>query len=146
MTSTLLDLAKIHIKQDQPNGALALYTSCNDVDCLIGKARIFELLNDVEASIEAFKGVLEMDQSNVEALASLAAHAFNSGDPQVALSYYRRILQMGVHTVEVWNNLGLCCLKTGRFELALQCFNQAFKNIKDSTAADVWYNIGKILS
>eukprot|EP00210_Caulerpa_lentillifera_P008496 g8104.t2 len=146
MIMTVLELARIHIKQDQPNGALALFQRYfpSDVDCLMGKARIHELLGDTSTASAAFKEVLVLDQSNIEALACLAAHAFHSGEPQIALSYYRRILQMGVNTVEVWNNLGLCCLQTGRYELTMQCFNQALKLVKDSTAADVWYNIGHL--
>ena len=27
----------------------------------------------------------------------------------MSLRYYRRLLQMGVNNVEIWNNLGLCC-------------------------------------
>ena len=37
-----------------------------------------------------------MDASNVEAIACLAAHYFYNDQPEVALRYFRRLLQMGV--------------------------------------------------
>lgn len=75
--------------------------------------------------------VLGFDASNVEAIACLAAHNFYTDQPEVracrvvlwegcsftvpccvlqlALRFYRRLLQMGVTNAELWNNLGLCC-------------------------------------
>ena len=28
---------------------------------------------------------------------------------EIALRFYRRLLQMGIATSELWNNIGLCC-------------------------------------
>ncbi len=53
--------------------------------------------------------MLYYDASNVEAIACLAAHHFYTDQPEIALRYYRRLLQMGVTNTELWTNLGLCC-------------------------------------
>lgn len=45
--------------------------------------------------------VLELDACSVEAVACLAAHHFYDEQPEVALRYYRRLLQAGVDTTEV---------------------------------------------
>ena len=149
MITTTLELAKIYIKQDQPNGALSTYDACLsiaplDVDCLLGKARIHETLNDKESAARTFKEILRVDASNVESLACLAAQHFCADEPHISLRYYRRILQMGVSNAEVWNNLGLCCLAASRYDMCLHCFNQALRLSTDANAADVWYNIGML--
>merc|ERR1719410_3346460 len=72
-----LYLCKIYLKMDQPKNAL----NCFDdglhsgvvVDFVLGKARIYELLNDIETSRILFKQVLSIEASNVEAMACLGS-------------------------------------------------------------------------
>lgn len=58
--------------------------------------------------------------------------------PEVALRYYRRLLQMGANSPEVWQNLGLCCFYAAQYDMALKCFESALAAASDDTAADVW--------
>ncbi len=53
--------------------------------------------------------MLEFDSSNVEAIACLASNYFYTDQPEMALRFYRRLLQMGLQTAELWSNLGLWC-------------------------------------
>jgi tetratricopeptide repeat protein 8 len=63
---------------------------------------------------------------------------------QVALRYYRRLLQMGGGSGELWNNLGLCCFYGGQYDMALSCLDRALSCTSEAAAADVWYNIGQV--
>ncbi len=54
---------------------------------------------------------------------------------------------MGIHTVEVFCNLALCCWKTQQFDLIFPCLENAFSLLKqnqDPLSADLWYNLGHI--
>ena len=50
---------------------------------MLGIARVYEALNEPAKSIAQFKKVLAVDASNVEGIASLAAHHFYSDQPEV---------------------------------------------------------------
>jgi tetratricopeptide repeat protein 8 len=43
---------------------------------LLGIARIHDMLNDQETSIQFYKKVLSLDASNIESIACLGAHYF----------------------------------------------------------------------
>ena len=67
------------------------------------------MLNASEKSCLLYKQVLKFDNNNIEAIASIAAYNFYTDKPEVALRFYKRLLQCGINTAEIWNNLGLCC-------------------------------------
>lgn len=58
--------------------------------------------------------------------------------PEIALRYYRRLLQMGANSPEVWQNLGLCCFYAAQYDMSLKCLESALAAASDDTAADVW--------
>ena len=88
--------------------------------------------------------VLAADASSVEAIASLAAHHFYTDQPELALRFYRRLLQMGVSNPELWCNLGLCCFYASQYDMALSCLEKALGMAGDAAMADVWYNIAQV--
>jgi tetratricopeptide repeat protein 8 len=114
MIVTYLWLCKVCMRLDQPNTALEWYSKgaqnhpC-DTHLLLGIARIFDQLNDIDRGTCYYEKVLDLDASNVEALACLASNNFYDGKPEIAMRLYRRLIQMGVNNAELWNNLGLCC-------------------------------------
>eukprot|EP00913_Durusdinium_trenchii_P023993 g22534.t1 len=63
---------------------------------------------------------------------------------KLALRFYRRMLQNGVTSAELWNNMGLCCFYAGQYDLTLSCFERALMLADDDNMADVWYNIGQV--
>lgn len=162
MVVTTLELCKVYIKLDQPNTAVDTYTKATyvcllvhsvparlismslfgvpnrevhhgDTSLLLGVARVYDMINDMEKGVQMWKQVgwgpltrvvfwlctaltvlcgmqiLSFDASNVESIACLASHHFYTDQPEIALKHYRRLLQMGVQNTELWNNLGLCC-------------------------------------
>lgn len=58
--------------------------------------------------------------------------------PEVALRYYRRLLQMGANSPEVWQNLGLCCFYAAQYDMSLKCLERALAMASDDTSADIW--------
>jgi Tfp pilus assembly protein PilF len=88
--------------------------------------------------LRAAAQVLQLEGCNIEAIACLAAHHFYSDQPEIALRYYRRLLQMGVVNTELWNNLGLCCFYSSQYDMALTCFERALQLADDTSLPDVW--------
>lgn len=64
---------------------------------------------DTHAHICTHFQVLTMDASNVEAIACLAAHHFYNDQPELALRYFRRLLQMGVSWLATLGNQAMGC-------------------------------------
>ena len=149
MISTVLQLAKIYIRLDQPASAVAVYKKGaeafpGETAMLLGQARICDALNEMAAGVALYKKTLHWDASNVEAIACLASHHFYTDQPEIALRFYRRLLQMGVNNTELWNNLGLCCFYASQYDMTLSCFERALALAGDENMADVWYNIGQV--
>ncbi|KAJ9514769.1 hypothetical protein QJQ45_028539 [Haematococcus lacustris] len=197
MMSAVLELAKVYLRLDQPNSALEHYTAAlqagqgaaggwlgtgrglagggqahpGDPDLLLGMARVYDALGDTDKGVQFYKNVLYYDASNVEAIACLAAFHFYTDQPEIALRYYRRLLQMGVTNTELWTNLGLCCFYASQarhtpprappthlpplltrmpgphpssYDLCLGCFERALQLSDDGNVADVWYNISQV--
>ncbi len=147
--TTMLELGKVYIKLDQPLTAVELFTKGaerNPLDhhLLLNVARLHDELNDSEKASELYRQVLQLDCSNVEAAACLAASHFYEDQPEMALRMYRRLLQMGVNTTELWTNLGMCCFYAAQYDMCLSCLERALLLADDRNMADVWYNIGQV--
>eukprot|EP00708_Paratrimastix_pyriformis_P002694 GAFH01001446.1.p1 GENE.GAFH01001446.1~~GAFH01001446.1.p1 ORF type:complete len:500 (+),score=205.90 GAFH01001446.1:113-1612(+) len=147
MASVYLELAKVYWRTDQPNTALECYTrGCEgcpgDIQLLLGIAHVHDAINDIPKAEIAYKKVLLQDSSNVEAIACLGAHHFYADQPEIAIRFFRRLLQMGLNSPELWNNLALCCFYSGQYDMVLSCFERALNMAEDDCMADVWYNIG----
>lgn len=74
----------------------------------------------------------------MESIASLGSHHFYNDQPEVALKFYRRLLQMGLHSTELWNNIGLCCFYASQYDMTLDCFQRALATSDDENMADCW--------
>ncbi|CAD6196436.1 unnamed protein product [Caenorhabditis auriculariae] len=143
-------LAKIYNRMDQPMAALKIYNEGvsyfeHDVTLLTGMARTRELLGEYELSVGIYKRVLNVQANNIEAIACVATTYFYDNKPEVALRYYRRILQMGAASSELFMNIGLCCLACQQFDFALSSVTRAQATMTDDVAADVWYNTGDVM-
>ena len=111
---------------------------------LLGQARICDALGEQDEGVELYKQTLRWDAANVEAVACLASHHFYSDQPEMALRHYRRLLQMGVNSTELWNNVGLCCFFASQYDMTLHCFDRALRLATDDNMADVWFNVGHV--
>ena len=149
------------LRADQPSTALRVYeggmraargaaanaASEGDVSLLLAAARVQETLGNSNAAVALWRRALTADATSAEATACLAAQAFYSDQPEVALRHYRRLLLAsggGADApVQLWVNIGLSTYYAGQFDLALPCLERALVSADgDVELADVWYNIG----
>jgi len=70
----------------------------------------------------------------------LASNSFYKDQPEVALRYYKRLLQMGFYdNAEIWNNIGLCTFYSQQYDMCLVCFERALQIAEnDITVSDIW--------
>ena len=144
-----LYLCKVYVKLDQPLTAIEVFQKGLEMfpgesTLLTGMARIYEGLNDATNMVKYYKEVLHTDNTHVEAISCIATDHFYTDQPEVALKFFRRLLQMGVYNTEIFNNLGLCCFYAQQYDMALNCFERALSLASDEYMADIWYNISHI--
>ncbi|KAJ3109117.1 Tetratricopeptide repeat protein 8 [Phlyctochytrium bullatum] len=151
MITTRLYLGRVYLKLNDPIAALRVFADASEsspgsVKPLELMARVYEELFDLQMSMKIYKKILNMDSAHEEALSSLAANYFYDDQPEVAMRYYRRLLQMGKEaSPEIWNNMGLCAFYSQQYDLAIPCFERAVALSSDDVIlADVWYNIGHL--
>ena len=113
MVITHLELAKVYMKRDQALKTIETYqkgleSHPFEVHLYTGISRAYEIVNDPMNSNKHCKVVLNFDNTNVEAIATLASYHFYTNQPEIALRFYRRLIQCGVNNSELWNNVGLC--------------------------------------
>ncbi|XP_051240695.1 tetratricopeptide repeat protein 8 isoform X2 [Dicentrarchus labrax] len=150
VVDTYLYLAKVYQRLDQPITALNLFKQGLDhfpgeVTLLTGIARIHEEMNNISSATEYYKDVLKQDNTHVEAIACIGSNHFYTDQPEIALRFYRRLLQMGVYNCQLYNNLGLCCFYAQQYDMTLSSFERAMALVaNDEEQADVWYNIGQV--
>ncbi|RMB98834.1 hypothetical protein DUI87_25053 [Hirundo rustica rustica] len=150
MVDTFLYLAKVYLRLDQPVTALNLFKQGlerfpGEVTLLCGIARIYEEMNNISSAAEYYKDVLKQDNTHVEAIACIGSNHFYSDQPEIALRFYRRLLQMGVYNCQLFNNLGLCCFYAQQYDMTLSSFERAlFLAENEEETADVWYNLGHV--
>ena len=149
MVKTHLELAKIYIRLDQPNTAVEIFTSAlskypQEISFLLGVSRVYDMLNDSLKAVEFYRKVLVFESCNLEAVASIASYHFYTDQPEVALRFYKRLVQLGVNNAELWNNLGLCCFYDGQYDMFYSCFEKALSFADDEIKADIWYNLAHV--
>ncbi|NXD34302.1 TTC8 protein, partial [Copsychus sechellarum] len=150
MVDTFLYLAKVYLRLDQPVTALNLFKQGlerfpGEVTLICGIARIYEEMNNISSAAEYYKDVLKQDNTHVEAIACIGSNHFYSDQPEIALRFYRRLLQMGVYNCQLFNNLGLCCFYAQQYDMTLSSFERAlFLAENEEETADVWYNLGHV--
>ncbi|KAI1712204.1 tetratricopeptide repeat protein 8 [Ditylenchus destructor] len=142
-------LAKVYRKLDQPLSSIdhlneGLRQFPDDLTLLTLLARVYEDIGDLDQSITQYKRVLQQDASNVEGIACIGTNYFYRSQPEIALKFYRRILQMGVTSSELYLNIALCCFYCQQFDLAIGCLEQAHAIADDSVQADLWYDSAHI--
>lgn len=108
---TALLLARVYVRIDQPLAALetldaALEKLPNDVGILTQQGRIFELMDNLQASARMYRHIAQLEPVNVEALASIAVHHFYGNQPEMALIYYR-CLYRSIHFKTLFHYINL---------------------------------------
>lgn len=149
MIETYLYLSKLYIRLHQPSSAidnctLGMEVFGHDIQCWLVIARIHQSLFDNEAAMMAYRKVLDLDPSSIEAIASLGAFNFYEKFPEKSLLYYQRLLLTGVQNSAIWNNVGISCFYAGQLDIALKCMQKGLTFAENEEEADLWYNIGNV--
>lgn len=106
---------------------------------------LFQSLNNIPESIQFYRRVLKLDNTNIEAISCIAAHHFYEDQPEISLKFYRRLLQMGVMNASILNNVALCCFHAQQFDMIIGCFLKSLVIVRtDEERAEIWYNIGEM--
>ena len=103
------------------------------------------MLNDSAKAVEYYRKALSIESCNLEAVASIASYHFYTDQPEIALRFYKRLIQLGVNSAEVWNNLALCCFYDAQYDMFWTCFEKALQQADDTNFADIWYNISTVI-
>uniref|UniRef100_A0A158PC67 TPR_REGION domain-containing protein n=1 Tax=Angiostrongylus cantonensis TaxID=6313 RepID=A0A158PC67_ANGCA len=106
---------------------------------------LFQQLGEVAESNECYKKILTIQATNIEAIACIATNCFYDDKPEIALCYYRRIVQMGVNNAELMMNIGLCCFACQQFDFALSSIQRAHSMASEEIAGEIWYNTGHLM-
>lgn len=146
-----LYLSRICEKQDDVEGSLAALRKAQEVhpneprlDIALG--RVYDQLQEAEKAHEYYKRALAVENCNAEAVANIAAYYFYKDQPEISLKMYQRLVELGCESVEIWNNMALCCFGNHQYHLYYTCFQRALLLAQDhpDLHADVWYNIGYV--
>ncbi len=134
---------------DQPIKSLdllnkALNENPGEIHYIIHQARIEELISEYERSISLYKTCLLYDNCNFESIACIGSHHFYSDQPEIALKFYKRLLELGLNSAELWNNVALCAYYSGQYDICLSCFERGLLVADDSSSAEIWYNISHV--
>uniref|UniRef100_A0A8C0A6E4 Tetratricopeptide repeat domain 8 n=1 Tax=Bos mutus grunniens TaxID=30521 RepID=A0A8C0A6E4_BOSMU len=112
---------------------------------MLEKSPCDQEMNNISSATEYYKEVLKQDNTHVEAIACIGSNHFYTDQPEVALRFYRRLLQMGVYNCQLFNNLGLCCFYAQQYDMTLTSFERALSLAEnEEEVADVWYNLGHV--
>ena len=143
-----LQLSLVYTKMDQPLRSIQCLQNISKINkgeiyFQIYEARIEELLQHYDRSVTLYKSVLLNDNCNFEAIACIGANHFLNNNPELALSFYKRLFELGFGSPEILNNLGLCSFFSNQFDFCISCFEKAllYPEISDITASDIWYNL-----
>ena len=74
-----------------------------------------------DRSVILYKEVLLKDNCNFEAIACIGANHFLNNNPELSLSFYKHLFELGFGSPEVLNNLGLCSFFANQFDLCIIC-------------------------
>jgi tetratricopeptide (TPR) repeat protein len=98
---------------------------------------------EVNARIQALKGIVQKDPKNLSALVELGNLYFDSDQPREAVEAYSKYLAVKPDNADVRTDMGIMYRKLGDSDRALQEFRKAAQN--DSKHVNSRYNIGVVL-
>ena len=143
---TFCYLARISLRNDQPLSAVELMKTCAetfpyDPYAKVTIGQIYERVGESSKALEFYKKALVIDPSCKDALASLATHHFYGEQPEIALTFFKRIMQHWGDSSELWNNIALAAFYSGQIDIAFYAFENALEQADDSQKAEIYYNL-----
>ena len=111
-----------------------------DVDALCAKAKECVRGRNLDQAISLFQQVLEVQETNAEALEGIAAAYFHAGNDPGALEYFKRLAELNPLEARPLINLGAVYNRLKDFEQAVDVLRKAVQ--KDSRSSEAFYNLG----
>ncbi|EAY02968.1 TPR Domain containing protein [Trichomonas vaginalis G3] len=145
-----LELAKIYTRLDQPIKALSELTVGFDqfpqeIRFILAQGRIKDLLGESGNARDLWRQALQIDQSCVEAAASLGAATFYEDQPETSAKFFAYLRKLGIVNSAVLNNIAISNLSSGNFDYVGPAIVAALSIASsDEERSDVWYNISHI--
>lgn len=145
-----LELSKLYVRIDQPSKAMSELENGfeqfpKEFRFLLGQARLSDEMGDSIKARETWRKVLELDQANLEAIASLGAVTFYEDQPETASLFYNYIRRLGVVNAAVMNNIAMAALASGDYGQVGPAIVAALSlATSQEEKADIWYNISHI--
>ena len=145
-----LELTKIYIRLDQPSKALSeldigIEQFPHEIKFYLCQGRIYEQLGDFQKSRDLWKKVLQIDQSSIEAISSLATSTFYDDLPETSLKFYTYLKNLGLINSSILNNIAISGLSSGNYNIIGPSICAALTLAEtDVEKSDIWYNISHI--
>lgn len=142
-------LSQIYVKLDQPantidylNKALVDFEHESAFNLSLG--RVYEMLNEQDKSYLQYRLALAKENNSIEAVACIANHFYYKDSPEVALRFYKRLVDLGINNAEIWNNMAVCLFTNSQFDLFMPCLTKAFEHADQNNLSEIWYNVSQI--
>ena len=135
------ELARVFVAQDEISKALETLGSAAQV--FPKDPRLLALIAKLRNSKGAFMDVLRLDPSSKEALSALGTLHFEENEPEIALKYFQRILELHGPSADLWNNIALAAVYSNQTDVGLPAFEQAIAASEgiDKKKSDIWFNV-----
>ncbi|MEQ8767799.1 MAG: tetratricopeptide repeat protein [Planctomycetota bacterium] len=127
--------------EEDESGSATIAVRSDDVDSLFERALNLEDHDRLEEAKEAYRRVIEVDPSHVEAMFNLGNVLYGLHQLDTAIDQYRRAIEQDERYVEAWNNLGIALGDQERWREALNAFQRALA--VEPTYADAHYNLAE---
>ncbi len=119
----------------------ALEKNAQDVDALLGLARVLERQNRIEEAEVRLKQAIRMQPGNWTSINALGSFYFATGDYDQAADSFRKVVFLDPANWQVHGNLGGALAMAGRFDDAAAALQNS---IDISPQQSTWSNLGAI--
>lgn len=125
----LKDIATLQLRLGRADEALKAAEKARDLapkdpESFIFIGNVHVAKGDLAKAADAYSAALALDPNNVNAIENLA-HYYSIVDPDKAIPYYERYLELNPGAGDMWLQLGLVYQKRGRSAKALESFDRA---------------------
>ena len=123
------DIAELRLRMGQPDAALTAAERVkelapNDPSSFIFLGNIRVAQGDLAKAAEAYEQALKLDPENLRALENLGNY-YALLDPDKALSFYQRYIDLNPHDADIYFQIGLVHQKRGNLKKALTFYQQS---------------------
>ena len=133
------ELARVYfIQNDFSNAVETLRTAAG---VFPRDPRLLSLIAKLTHNKMAYMNVIKLDPSNNHALLALGAMHFEESEPELALKFFQRVLELHGPSPELWNNIALAAVFSNQTDVGIPAFEQAVMASEGALKGDIWFNV-----